>query len=76
MKRKRFSGLEHQSSCNAGGFQFKVIPWGFLASYLVQSLLPCPGSRNGKLVDTVSRNESIKMALTNIRNEKGKEDGA
>lgn len=66
MKIQRFSGLEQQSSCNAGGFQFKDIQyffWFFLASYLIQSLLRCPGSRNGRLVDTVSRNASIKIAL-------------
>lgn len=44
----------------------------FLASYLIQSLLGCPGSRNGKLVDTVSMNASIKTALANAGNEKGK----
>lgn len=48
----------------------------FLASYLIQSLLGCPGNRNGKLVDTVSMNASIKPAVANAGNEKGKKDMA
>lgn len=77
VKRHGFSGLKHQSSRDAGGFHFKVIQYLFLplflASYLIQSLLGCPGSRNGKLVNTVSMNASIKHALANAGNENGKE---
>lgn len=61
-------------------FFFKVIQYLFLllffTSYLIQSLLGCPGSRNGKLVDSVSMNASIKTTSADTGNKKGKEGTA
>lgn len=53
---------------------FSVFFAVFLASYLIQSLLPCPGSGNGKSFKTVSSNASVIIALKNTGNEERKEN--